>query len=67
MGVLPVFYRVVKCVHIDATNGVTLSFGILRIGDGSVVASGLTQAQATAAVNTLNSNPDVANGNLYFV
>ena len=60
-------YRVVKTVHIDATNGVTLSFGILRVADGSVVASGLTQAQANTAVNALNNNADAQAGNLYFV
>ena len=60
-------YRVVKTVHIDATNGVTLSFGILRVADGSIVASGLTQAQANTAVNTLNTNADALAGNLYFV
>ena len=60
-------YRVVKTVHIDATSGVTLSFGILRVSDGSVVASGLTQAQANTAVNALNNNADAQSGNLYFV
>ena len=60
-------YRVVKTVHIDATSGVTLSFGILRVADGSIVASGLTQAQANTAVNALNSNADAQAGNLYFV
>lgn len=60
-------YRVVKTVHIDGTNGVTLSFGILRVADGSVVASGLTQAQANTAVNALNNNADAQAGNLYFV
>ena len=60
-------YRAVKTVHIDATNGVTLSFGILRVADGSIVASGLTQAQANTAVNALNNNADAQAGNLYFV